>query len=103
MQWRHNGESVKITILCFHDRMISCYYDPTLNETGNNIMSFTIECSRCNESHKAKNEHDSEIWFTQHICKNMRKLGDMPQDILLDLITGTIDETEAWRRVDAAA
>ena len=66
-------------------------------------MAFNIKCTRCEELHSAKNEHESEIWFTQHECKNMRNLDDMPFEILTELVHNRIDETEAWRRVDATA
>jgi len=61
-------------------------------------MAFTIKCTRCGAKLRGRDEHDAEVKFGNHTCKNKPDLSKLPLDLLRELAYGRITEEQAWER-----
>ncbi|MCP4599268.1 MAG: hypothetical protein GY847_01805 [Proteobacteria bacterium] len=59
-----------------------------------------IKCSRCGKILSGRTEYDTEVAFSQHVCKGMRNLDDLRSDLLQEVAYGNMTEAEAWKRQD---
>lgn len=55
------------------------------------------QCDRCGAKSPATTEMNAEIWFSNHECKGMRPLKELPLPILRKLAMSEITEEEAWK------
>ena len=60
-----------------------------------------IRCSRCGLTMSAASEYEAEVQFSNHVCRDLRALKNMPTDLLTQVAEGGISEAAAWRLTDA--
>lgn len=56
----------------------------------------TIKCSRCGETYEGT-EHDTEVCFSNHVCKGKRPIKEMPFDLLTRIVEMEITKEKAWK------
>lgn len=49
----------------------------------------------------AASEYEAEVQFSNHVCRDLRALKNMPTDLLTQVAEGGISEAAAWRLTDA--